>query len=57
MPQGDHDTVNCLEAHPHHLLTLATSGIEDTIKLWAPTAAEPQVSEEEKVGGAVGGGV
>ena len=41
--QGDHDTVNCLEPHPHHLLTLATSGIEDTIKLWTPTAAEPQV--------------
>ena len=41
-PQGDADTVNCLEPHPHHLLTVATSGIEDTIKLWAPSAEEPQ---------------
>ncbi|KAL4458237.1 hypothetical protein ABPG75_013102 [Micractinium tetrahymenae] len=41
--KGDHDTVNCLEPHPSHLLTIATSGIEDTIKLWAPTAEEPQV--------------
>ena len=40
--QGDADTVNCLEPHPHHLLTLATSGIEDTIKLWTPSAEEPQ---------------
>lgn len=41
--QGDHDTVNCLESHPHHLLTVATSGIEDSIKLWTPSAEEPQV--------------
>lgn len=41
--KGDHDTVNCLEPHPSHLLTIATSGIEDTVKLWAPTAEEPQV--------------
>lgn len=43
MPQGDADTVNCLEPHPHHLLTVATSGIEDAIKLWTPSAEEPQV--------------
>lgn len=43
--QGDTDTVNCLEPHPHHLLTVATSGIEDTIKLWTPSAEEPQVSQ------------
>ncbi|EFN54263.1 hypothetical protein CHLNCDRAFT_135819 [Chlorella variabilis] len=41
--KGDADTVNCLEPHPQHLLTMATSGIEDSIKLWAPTAEEPQV--------------
>lgn len=51
--QGDADTVNCLEPHPQHLLTMATSGIEDSIKLWAPTAEEPQV----KRGAARRGGV
>ncbi|KAI3435675.1 hypothetical protein D9Q98_001733 [Chlorella vulgaris] len=43
MLRGDDDTVNCLEPHPHHLLTVATSGIDDTVKLWTPTAEEPQV--------------
>lgn len=44
--QGDADTVNCLEPHPHHLLTMATSGIEDSIKLWTPDAEEPQAGPE-----------
>jgi WD repeat-containing protein 42A len=41
MLKGDRHVVNCLEPHPHAFLTLATSGIEDDVKLWAPTAAEP----------------
>jgi hypothetical protein len=44
--QGDADTVNCLEPHPHHLLAMATSGIEETVKVWGPTAEEPQVLGE-----------
>uniref|UniRef100_A0A0C9RQP4 TSA: Wollemia nobilis Ref_Wollemi_Transcript_1530_1974 transcribed RNA sequence n=1 Tax=Wollemia nobilis TaxID=56998 RepID=A0A0C9RQP4_9CONI len=35
--QGDKLAVNCLEPHPHTTI-LATSGIEKTIKIWAPTA-------------------
>ena len=38
--QGDTHVVNCLEPHPHHLLHLATSGIDEDVKLWAPTARE-----------------
>ena len=36
MHKGDDDVVNCLEPHPH-LAILATSGIADDIKVWAPT--------------------
>eukprot|EP00192_Tetraselmis_astigmatica_P006919 CAMPEP_0117666086 /NCGR_PEP_ID=MMETSP0804-20121206/10173_1 /TAXON_ID=1074897 /ORGANISM="Tetraselmis astigmatica, Strain CCMP880" /LENGTH=788 /DNA_ID=CAMNT_0005473577 /DNA_START=136 /DNA_END=2502 /DNA_ORIENTATION=+ len=35
---GDTAVVNCLEPHPLLPLTLATSGIEPTVKLWAPTS-------------------
>ncbi|XP_057863471.1 uncharacterized protein LOC131071585 isoform X2 [Cryptomeria japonica] len=35
--RGDKDVVNCLEPHPY-MTVLATSGIEKTIKIWAPTA-------------------
>ncbi|GAB4820386.1 hypothetical protein N2152v2_007432 [Parachlorella kessleri] len=42
MVKGDRHVVNCLEPHPYHTLLLATSGIEDDIKLWAPTAAVPR---------------
>ncbi|KAH9322174.1 hypothetical protein KI387_016813, partial [Taxus chinensis] len=38
--RGDKDVVNCLEPHPH-MTVLATSGIEKTIKIWAPTADHP----------------
>jgi hypothetical protein len=47
--QGDADTVNCLEPHPHHLLAMATSGIEETVKVWGPTAEEPQVRRRRRV--------
>lgn len=33
--KGDDSVVNCLEPHPH-VTVLATSGIDDTIKVWAP---------------------
>jgi WD40 repeat protein len=36
MHKGDHDVVNCLEPHPY-LSILATSGIADDVKIWAPT--------------------
>lgn len=35
--KGDNQVVNCLEPHPHATI-LATSGIDDTIKIWTPTA-------------------
>ena len=34
--QGDRHVVNCLEPHPFHPLVLATSGIDDDVKVWAP---------------------
>jgi WD repeat-containing protein 42A len=36
MHKGDDEVVNCLEPHPH-LAVLATSGIGDDVKIWAPT--------------------
>ncbi|KAK4803231.1 hypothetical protein SAY86_001434 [Trapa natans] len=40
--EADKDIVNCIEAHPHTPV-LASSGIEDDIKIWTPTAAERAV--------------
>lgn len=37
--KGDSQVVNCLEPHPYATI-LATSGIDRTIKVWAPTAPE-----------------
>lgn len=34
---GDDHVVNCLEPHPHAPI-LATSGTDNTVKVWAPTA-------------------
>lgn len=39
--EADAHVVNCLEPHPFEGLTLATSGIDDSIKIWAPIAEEP----------------
>lgn len=39
-PQGDSHVVNCLSPHPSHTFVLATSGIDDDIKVWAPSRAE-----------------
>lgn len=33
--RGDDAVVNCLEPHPHATV-LATSGIDETVKVWAP---------------------
>ncbi|XP_031475334.1 uncharacterized protein LOC116247340 isoform X1 [Nymphaea colorata] len=38
--EGDKDVVNCVEPHPHATV-LATSGIENNIKIWTPKASEP----------------
>lgn len=35
MMKGDDQVVNCLEPHPHATV-LATSGIDDTVKIWVP---------------------
>ncbi|GAQ82529.1 hypothetical protein KFL_001140170 [Klebsormidium nitens] len=39
--KGDNHVVNCLEPHPGATI-LATSGIDSDIKIWTPTADEPQ---------------
>lgn len=38
--KGDGHVVNCLERHPLDLSTLATSGIDDDVKIWGATAGE-----------------
>jgi len=37
--QGDNDLVNCLQPHPY-LPIIATSGIEDVVKIWSPSHSE-----------------
>lgn len=37
--EADMQTVNCVEPHPHTAV-LATSGIENDVKLWTPNASE-----------------
>ncbi|KAL6750363.1 hypothetical protein V8C86DRAFT_3031103, partial [Haematococcus lacustris] len=39
---ADEWVVNCLEPHPLQALVLASSGIQEDIKIWGPTAPEPQ---------------
>ncbi|CAA7391467.1 unnamed protein product [Spirodela intermedia] len=38
--EADRHVVNCIEPHPHATV-LASSGLEDDIKLWTPNAIEP----------------
>eukprot|EP00743_Colponemidia_sp_Colp-15_P007892 GILK01008547.1.p2 GENE.GILK01008547.1~~GILK01008547.1.p2 ORF type:complete len:158 (-),score=35.48 GILK01008547.1:112-585(-) len=45
IPKADGYVVNCLAGHPFEP-TLATSGIDNDIKLWAPNADEP-IDEQE----------
>lgn len=42
MLHGDSHVLNCVEPHPHQPLTIATSGIDDDIKMWTAEAAQPQ---------------
>lgn len=37
--EGDKDVVNCIKSHPHTMV-LASSGIENDIKMWTPKALE-----------------
>lgn len=41
--------VNCLEPHPH-LPVMATSGLDDDIKIWVPSSEQPpDLSQFRKV--------
>ncbi|KAL3504844.1 hypothetical protein ACH5RR_034685 [Cinchona calisaya] len=40
MIHGDDAVVNCIQCHPFDCV-VATSGIDDTIKIWTPTASVP----------------
>lgn len=48
--KGDTQVVNCLEPHPHSTV-LATSGMENTAKVWAPIAEDyvPLPKDADKV--------
>ncbi|GMI90994.1 ALTERED SEED GERMINATION 2 [Hibiscus trionum] len=46
---GDDAVVNCIQCHPFDCF-VATSGIDNTIKLWTPTAAVPSMVAGESVG-------
>eukprot|EP00241_Pyramimonas_parkeae_P003773 CAMPEP_0114232874 /NCGR_PEP_ID=MMETSP0058-20121206/4850_1 /TAXON_ID=36894 /ORGANISM="Pyramimonas parkeae, CCMP726" /LENGTH=646 /DNA_ID=CAMNT_0001344399 /DNA_START=148 /DNA_END=2089 /DNA_ORIENTATION=- len=47
MVHGDEYIVNCLSPHPSRPLVLATSGIENSAKVWTPTAPEDTFDQEE----------
>ncbi|KAM2493031.1 hypothetical protein PS1_044506 [Malus domestica] len=49
MFQGDEAVVNCIQCHPFDCV-VATSGIDNTIKIWAPSASVPSIV----AGGAAG---
>ncbi|CAL4137291.1 unnamed protein product [Meganyctiphanes norvegica] len=42
--QGDESIVNCVQSHPHTCM-MATSGIESTVKLWAPLPFSDETEE------------
>lgn len=46
--EGDECIVNCIEPHPH-AMTIASSGIDNDVKMWTPSAIEraPMVNIEE----------
>lgn len=49
MPGDETGVVNVLEPHPH-IPVLATSGLDDDIKIWVPTCEEdPQLSDLEQI--------
>ena len=39
--KGDMYVVNVVQGHPSGMPILATSGIENDVKIWTPTAAKP----------------
>lgn len=39
---ADEDVVNCVEPHPHEVM-LASSGLEDDVKIWTPKAIEKAI--------------
>lgn len=41
--KGEKHVVNCIEPHPQEPFTMATSGIEEDIKIWAPISEEPLI--------------
>ena len=55
--KADEDVVNCCQPHPHQLL-LATSGIEDVIRLWRPSGAKglQRLRHMQSAGAALVGG-
>ncbi|KAF3665899.1 WD and tetratricopeptide repeat protein, putative isoform 4 [Capsicum annuum] len=42
MLHGDEAVVNCVQCHPYDCI-VATSGIDNTIKIWTPTASVPSL--------------
>ncbi|BFG19391.1 hypothetical protein CerSpe_056640 [Prunus speciosa] len=42
MLQGDEAVVNCVQCHPFDCV-VATSGIDNTIKIWTPSASVPSI--------------
>ncbi|KAG8092426.1 hypothetical protein GUJ93_ZPchr0012g19889 [Zizania palustris] len=46
--EGDECIVNCIEPHPH-TITIASSGIDNDVKIWTPSATEraPLVNVDE----------
>ncbi|KAI4346223.1 hypothetical protein L6164_013292 [Bauhinia variegata] len=42
MLNGDETVVNCVQCHPFDCVA-ATSGIDNTIKMWTPSASVPSI--------------
>lgn len=53
MLRGDSHVLNCVEPHPHQPLTVATSGIDNDIKMWTAEARvqsdTPVVAAEDNI--------
>ncbi len=46
--EADEDIVNCIQAHPQCAM-LATSGIENVVRLWSPSPDGPSTQQIEKL--------
>ncbi|CAK9148999.1 unnamed protein product [Ilex paraguariensis] len=42
MLKGDEAVVNCVQCHPFDCV-VATSGIDNTVKIWTPSASVPSI--------------